>query len=178
MRSLETGRFEKGIVPHNKMEKITHGDHRMYWRGCRCEDCIKANTVHCAHRKGNITLEEAKILPCKTCGINSRMEKRRVCRSCSNEESRLKMLLKHTGITQEKRDELTLEQDNLCAICGNPETATFKATGRVRELAVDHCHETGKIRGLLCSRHNAAIGLFGDDIELLQAAIEYLKRSK
>jgi hypothetical protein len=47
-----------------------------------------------------------------------------------------------------------------------------------RALDIDHNHETGKVRGLLCSQHNRAIGLFDDSINLLARAIEYLSRNK
>lgn len=65
-------------------------------------------------------------------------------------------------------------QDGCCAICGNPETAKNPVTQEPRRLAVDHCHTTGKIRGLLCSACNTAIGLMKDDVVVLQKAIEYL----
>jgi hypothetical protein len=60
------------------------------------------------------------------------------------------------------------DQGGVCAVCGkvNPDDSS---------LAVDHCHETGKIRGLLCSKCNSGIGMLGDNIEGLQAALDYLK---
>ena len=62
-----------------------------------------------------------------------------------------------------------LEQSNICAICKTDDP------GR-RGWSVDHDHETGKVRDLLCFNCNAGLGKFGDDVSLLQAAIEYLKR--
>lgn len=41
-------------------------------------------------------------------------------------------------------------------------------------MPIDHCHKTGKIRGILCSRCNTALGGFNDDIKLLDKAINYL----
>ena len=52
-----------------------------------------------------------------------------------------------------------------------------KETGKLKRLAVDHCHETGKVRGLLCFHYNSSLGKFKDSIELLQNAIDYLKDS-
>lgn len=66
------------------------------------------------------------------------------------------------------------QQGGVCACCGNDPTAHFK-TGRPT-LVVDHDHETGVIRGLLCSPCNRAIGHLGDSVEGLQAAIDYLNR--
>lgn len=61
-------------------------------------------------------------------------------------------------------------QGGLCAICGRP--------GGVKSLNLDHRHDTLQVRGLLCGSCNRALGLFGDDIERLRAAIRYLQRNK
>lgn len=53
-------------------------------------------------------------------------------------------------------------QDGKCGVCRKPENG--------KALAVDHCHETGRVRGLLCSKCNTAIGLLKDSRELLQRA--------
>ena len=45
-------------------------------------------------------------------------------------------------------------------------------------MFIDHCHETGKVRGLLCSKCNIALGNFDDDIETLKRAISYLSLSE
>lgn len=60
-------------------------------------------------------------------------------------------------------------QEGVCAICGKPETKP-----NAKYLAVDHNHETGVIRGLLCNNCNRALGLLGDNVETLQNAINYL----
>jgi len=60
-----------------------------------------------------------------------------------------------------------------CDICGLQETAVVYGT--VKTLALDHCHSTGKVRGLLCQNCNTGLGKFKDDIDLLQSAIKYLK---
>lgn len=58
-----------------------------------------------------------------------------------------------------------------CAICGG------KENGRYKYLAVDHCHDSKKIRGLLCGNCNTAIGLLKDDVTVLRKAIEYLSKN-
>lgn len=69
---------------------------------------------------------------------------------------------------------LLVRQAGACAICGRPETMTRK--GRVRRLAVDHDHETGVVRGLLCAKCNAMLGAVEDSPETLRRAIQYLER--
>jgi len=66
-------------------------------------------------------------------------------------------------------------QCGTCYICGEKETKVDPRSGRVHMLAVDHCHKTGKVRGLLCAKHNMAIGLLGDDAELIYRSIDYIK---
>ena len=76
---------------------------------------------------------------------------------------------KKYGITDDEYHLLNESQNYVCAICK-------KSDGRGARLAIDHCHETGKIRGLLCRTCNVAIGYLNDDITLLESAISYLKK--
>lgn len=73
------------------------------------------------------------------------------------------------GITLEQYTSMLEKQNNCCDICKRHKSK-FK-----RSLAVDHCHKTGKIRGLLCSKCNGNIGKVYESIELLQNMIDYLK---
>ena len=75
-------------------------------------------------------------------------------------------------ITQDDWDKLLKIQDERCAICRQPSTTVIN--GRIKRLAIDHCHETNQVRGLLCSCCNAGLGMFNDDWLLLENAIEYL----
>jgi hypothetical protein len=71
------------------------------------------------------------------------------------------------------------KQNGLCAICDKPETMKSSHPDKtpVKRLAVDHCHITGKIRGLLCHHCNTGLGHFKDDILLMQKAMNYLKEN-
>lgn len=67
-------------------------------------------------------------------------------------------------------------QKGLCAICEQPEKGTNGRWGKkTLQLAVDHNHETSKVRGLLCRRCNQGLGKFEDNPELLEKAASYLK---
>ena len=79
------------------------------------------------------------------------------------------------GLTEAQYRQLLDSQGGVCAICGQPERRTRKSTGVRLSLAVDHCHKTGRIRGLLCGDCNYALGILDDDIERLESAVEYLR---
>ncbi|MFQ6212473.1 endonuclease VII domain-containing protein, partial [Bacillus mobilis] len=81
------------------------------------------------------------------------------------------------GLTVLEYDDLFKAQGGRCAICRQPETARDNKTGAVRDLAVDHCHNSSKVRGLLCARCNSAIGLLNDDADVLRSAIRYLEET-
>lgn len=70
--------------------------------------------------------------------------------------------------------EILEKQNGGCGICGRQEKSIAHTSNKVRRLTVDHCHKTGKIRGILCSRCNRGLGFFMDSIENLNAAIKYL----
>lgn len=80
-------------------------------------------------------------------------------------------LKRNYGMTQLDYDEMFLAQKGLCAICGNPPSGDHHF-----RLAVDHCHESKKVRGLLCILCNVSLGGFKDSAELLENAIRYLQR--
>jgi hypothetical protein len=79
------------------------------------------------------------------------------------------------GMTIHEYDAMYTAQGGTCAICKEPETGKSRGSDATRLLAVDHCHASGKIRGLLCAGCNTALGNFRDNPAYLQAAIEYLK---
>ena len=77
------------------------------------------------------------------------------------------------NITVEQYDEMLKKQNSVCAICKKPELST-RGRAKSQSLAVDHCHETGKIRELLCMDCNQTLGRFNDDPSWFIAASEYL----
>lgn len=77
------------------------------------------------------------------------------------------------GIALAKYNEMLAAQDGKCAICSNPET--IERNGKPRLLAVDHCHASNKVRGLLCGNCNPMIGYAKDNIQVLESAVQYLR---
>lgn len=90
--------------------------------------------------------------------------KRAWCKSCTT----LKKRCAQFGVTPEQLDYFIRSQNGCCAICGK------RISGKGAHL--DHDHETNIIRGLLCFRCNAALGLFDDNIHKLRNAAKYLRR--
>lgn len=71
------------------------------------------------------------------------------------------------GITEDQYQQILQLQGGVCAICGNHQ--------RKQRLSIDHCHLTKKVRGLLCTRCNRALGKFYDSAVRLRRAADYLE---
>lgn len=84
------------------------------------------------------------------------------------------MLLRKYGMSVSDYATMFETQRGLCVICSKPETSKYRK--RLRRLAVDHDHRTGRVRGLLCHMCNFCIGHANDDIATLEAMVRYLKR--
>ena len=85
-------------------------------------------------------------------------------------------LKKAYGITLNEYNDLLSKQEGKCMICQSDNNGFYRK--KPRAFAVDHCHTTGKIRGLLCSDCNTGIGFLKDNIDLLNNAIKYLNKSR
>ena len=93
-------------------------------------------------------------------------------RSVVKESIREYQLQHKFGITSSDYTRMWEDQGGVCKICKQPEPV------KGRSLAVDHCHTTGKVRGLLCGLCNGGLGKFRDNPQLLKEAINYLEISK
>lgn len=107
--------------------------------------------------------------------INRPLGFRNRCKSCRQKDVRggksKNAHLKRTyGITLEDFNRMLFNQNGCCLICKKQRTELL-----VMDIHVDHCHKTGKVRGLLCSSCNQGLGNFKDNIANLLAAVEYLK---
>lgn len=118
---------------------------------------------------------------CKDCSNSAcrkyRLQNKDKClayREKNKEARRESRLLKRYGIDTELYNTMLIEQDYKCKICKNKEIRTDYRTGEVSRLAVDHCHKTGKVRGLLCNKCNVMLGLVDDSISYLTDLILYV----
>lgn len=104
-----------------------------------------------------------------SCGITMRSK----CKTCDEFRKYKRFIKKTYDITYEAYEKMLEQQQYCCAICKSK--VSSKRTSR---LFVDHCHDTLRVRGLLCSACNHALGLFKDSPTLLKAAISYLTSDK
>lgn len=113
---------------------------------------------------------------CSKCGLTLPVEKfptdpryrtkrLSICYSCKAILDRDRSLARRYGITVDQYHSMLDEQDGHCAVCPSD----------VR-LVVDHCHDSGEVRGILCDRCNVALGAARDDATTLRALAEYLDR--
>jgi len=94
------------------------------------------------------------------------------CDVCMHKKERVYVsgLLGKYGLSSEDYYSLLSIQGNTCYVC-------LRRPGK-RRLAVDHCHKTGKVRGLLCSRCNVYLGHIKDDVDAAMRLVDYLKRAR
>jgi hypothetical protein len=85
---------------------------------------------------------------------------------------RARMMYSTYRLTLEQFDAMVKKQNGLCAICG----LAPLGRGRTDFLVVDHCHDTGRVRALLCGKCNSALGLVDENPETLRAMRAYLKK--
>jgi hypothetical protein len=106
---------------------------------------------------------------CRQCDLAYRASRRITHHSQIREyelkNHRKRRLQYQYGVTEEYIEQLRISQDNSCAICKSEVT-----------LVIDHCHDKGHVRGLLCSPCNLGLGHFRDDPERMSQAITYLKK--
>lgn len=119
--------------------------------------------------------KDGKQYRCKQCDNEARMAWLRKNPERAHRSRRSNQLKFKYGISLEEFEELFRQQGECCAICGTKENHTRGSSRYGWNFAVDHCHETGRVRGVLCSQCNRAIGLLGDTVEGLMKAVKYLE---
>ena len=121
---------------------------------------------------------------CLTEGVNWTSGQKRqnsyICRGCNSLKSRAyrkanlsqiknSRLISRYGITMTQYNEMLIKQGSSCGVCG-------EGSGESGVMfAVDHDHDSGKVRGLLCNDCNMGIGKLGDNLEGVEKAYRYLK---
>jgi hypothetical protein len=181
---------DKKVCEHCKSEKpeseFFRNSYRLDGLSQLCKECLRKISLSRIVHKDFMTCSRCnQVLPANKFAKSEwhKHGRRSVCNECrrvtrrsGNEpiNARRHKLISVYGIDEAEYERLFSEQNGVCAICHEPETA--HSNGIIKKLSVDHCHESKEVRGLLCSRCNSAIGLLNDDPELLRRAAEYLLR--
>ncbi len=166
------------------------GHSGLRWTGSgACIQCVKDKYIPTGGKKGNIVnpnrqkaKEAGEIYyfsgrPCKRGHFTKRRTSTGSCQECHNIINKNftpdYSLRSKYGITLAKFNEMLATQKGVCKICDKPEKAIDKQTKKIRKLSVDHCHETNRVRGLLCSACNIGIGNLRHSPNLLRKAALY-----
>lgn len=126
-----------------------------------CTKCGLTKQLDSFHKRS--AMLDGRKSACKECTLKSQKHK------YDSGEIREAVYLRNYGITLEQYDQMVLDQNGCCKICGTDEPG-----GNRKRFSVDHNHATGKVRGLLCGSCNAALGLFKDNPTIIQSALSYL----
>ncbi len=117
---------------------------------------------------------------CKKCNNQSGLHYKRqnpAARKRYIESRRIQTIKKKYGLSPEQYFSKLESQGGGCAICSTTEGKKLKRLSKTRfNFAVDHDHDTDKVRGLLCDTCNRALGMFGDSPENLRSALAYLEK--
>jgi hypothetical protein len=141
------------FVPKDIQDNVNHPVH---YNNKRCGRCKRNLPVSCfaKNRAKKDGLQER----CRECRAKHYKDTGYV------ETSRDNRLKNKYGISLEDYEAMFTSQSGMCKICRSDE----------EDLVVDHCHDTGIVRGLLCNRCNWGLGNFKDNVDLLRAAEDYL----
>jgi len=180
-------KIEKPIDNFYKIKNTTH---------CRNECKICNNARHKLWRKNNPEKFKASVLKSRPkkleylkayCKTEQYKQKNKIYRDKNKEKlaetskawfkknpdrARNHKLKSDYNITLEDYKIMFSNQNGCCAICNTKQSDLLKT------LAVDHCHTTGQVRGLLCDKCNRGLGFFNDNTEILKVAINYLAKSR
>jgi hypothetical protein len=99
---------------------------------------------------------------------NKILEQGKRDRAANKEKYRASKIKYSYGLSKEKFDLIRESQNDLCPICSDP----------LRRPHVDHCHETGRVRALLCNRCNVAIGMLREDMSIILRAADYVAKHR
>lgn len=142
----------------------------------QCTKCLSVKTLEHFTKRGDYP--DRYRSQCKECTRSSNNNRYHTKYAGPSHRKRgYKHVLKNKyGLTPQEFSSLLESQESECLICSSKLEDMFKHTEGKRAV-VDHCHDTGKVRGILCGTCNTGIGNLQDSTKLLEKAIEYLKNS-
>jgi hypothetical protein len=136
-----------------------------------CPDCRKSQPYDAFHK--NRRTKDGRSTYCVPCALARKKRERDANLAAYREKEWASKVRAKYGISTEEYQALLDAQGGACAICRS--TSTGARTGR---FCVDHDHDTGRIRGLLCDACNRGIGYLGDTHDAVQRAAGYLRKAE
>jgi|SRR4030095_1919058 len=130
-----------------------------------CSSCGETKPLHLFYRDKNE--KDGRRYECKMCRAKYERTRTRVIDPSKVREQHLRLTY---GISSDRYEELFIEQDGKCAICRRPQLEF------TRRFHVDHDHETGAVRGLLCVSCNTFLGKITANPELIESSLKYLEK--
>lgn len=170
----------KKRLPHSEFFR----DQRYkYGIGARCRKCggLRNKRLGQRNKSGDGLLPLDHPLKCRSCGTTKNASEFRIdhsyrtgrgpdCKECMRHKAREWAF----GISKDRFESMMHSQRGVCAICGKPEKCKGRS-GHILALAVDHNHDNGTIRGLLCRQCNMKLP-FVEDAVFLESAMAYLRK--
>lgn len=155
----------------SNIDYVNHPPHYKYCGKCKEEKPVKFFAKNSCKKDG---LQE-RCTPCRLLHHQKNKEEINRKRKASYDaEKKWEEKIKYSyGINKAKFLSLLEEQGYRCAICNTKDWGRGKKTNRPH---IDHCHSTGKVRGLLCNTCNRALGMLQDSIDILRNSILYLEK--
>jgi hypothetical protein len=141
------------------LECFSKDSYQMNGLRCRCKNCCKDQLVK--YVKNN----REKVLKSYETYDKKRKDQKRI-------NSKNSDLMRRYNITLEQYNDLLFKQNSTCLICHKHRNELNK------DLVVDHCHETGKIRGLLCNMCNTSLGFIKEDFQSAINLAKYIQIHK
>jgi len=122
--------------------------------------------------------KDGKSYRCKVCDNLARQKWQKNNPEKSHLSQRERNLKHRFGVDLEWYQKQLKKQNYCCAICKTKENKVTLGSNKSLSFAVDHNHDTGEVRGLLCNQCNRALGLFKDSSKVLQNAVKYLTKAQ
>ena len=134
-----------------------------------CSKCKEVKDLSEFHNSS--TSSDGKKAACKSCRNSESKEWNLENKERKSETNRWWSKKNKYSISKEEYLSILESQNELCAICGKHYTDSLYG-----HLYVDHCHSSGKVRGLLCNHCNTLLGMAKDSLDILDKARQYLSR--
>lgn len=138
----------------------------------RCSSCHETKTLDCFYKQS--ANKDGLAYRCKFCDKKARSVHSKTLRG--KELTRNRNRKCKYGVSPEQFKEMWDSQEGKCTICSVDLDDSFIKQHRTNKAVIDHCHDTGKVRGLLCTKCNKGLGLFNDCHLAVYSAYKYLTK--